>query len=440
LNLTLLVENNPKIASFYRLNLSTWLGLETVTQKSAELALGFLAENTKNVTLIIVRSKIGKESTAQSLIDYLKLNKLSIPVIIVGPGAFVGSTHVANSLDLKDLIKTAASALKITAKEMSEKVVPDYFSIPISFLKNIIRPVCPVFIKDPKNTDGYKLEFNKLEDIDQNTVDELIKNKVVEIFVNKMERLAFVSNITAELMSHLEANELSEDELISAVDKSIELLSTKLLTIGLTPETIELAKKNMAIVQTTARRNNKLSKLLDKLLNNQASYLYRHTQILTHIGLHIIHNLDWGNADQEEKICFIAFFHDIALESDIQCKIKSTQELKKSKLTDEEKSLVERHAQIAAEYVTNFPHSPMGADQIIRQHHGQLNGLGFSEHYGANMSPMSMVFIVAEEFTRIIMKYEPAALNREEMLRELREEFTTNRFLKIVEKLESITL
>jgi HD-GYP domain-containing protein (c-di-GMP phosphodiesterase class II) len=197
----------------------------------------------------------------------------------------------------------------------------------------------------------------------------------------------------------------------------------------------------MAAIKATARKSTKLSNLLDRLLNNKSSYLYKHTQILTFIALHIVHNTDWGNADQEEKICFIAFFHDIALETDVQCQISSMLELKRSALTPEEKTLVEKHAQLAAEYVAKFPHAPMGSDQIIRQHHGQLHGLGFSDHYGANMSPMAMVFIVAEEFTRIIMKQgATGTMNREEMLRELKEEFTTNRFLKIVEKLETITL
>ena len=138
-------------------------------------------------------------------------------------------------------------------------------------------------------------------------------------------------------MSALEVEEISEDEMITAVDKSIELLSKKLLTIGIKEETIVLAKKNIAIITANAKRSTKLSKLLDRLLSNKTSYLYKHTQILTYVGLHIIHNIDWGNADQEEKICFIAFFHDIALETDEQGKISSNSELKKSKLSEEKR-------------------------------------------------------------------------------------------------------
>ena len=175
------------------------------------------------------------------------------------------------------------------------------------------------------------------------------------------------------------------------------------------------------------------------MLSNKTSYLFKHTQILTFIGLHITKNMDWGNAEQENKMSFIAFFHDIVLENDQQAQIKSNLELKKVLMEPTAKILVEKHAQLAAEFVAKFPHAPMGSDQIIRQHHGTLNGVGFSEHYGANVSPVAVVFIVAEEFTRIILKRESGPFDRMEMLRELKEEFPTSRFQKVIDTLQSIT-
>jgi response regulator RpfG family c-di-GMP phosphodiesterase len=188
------------------------------------------------------------------------------------------------------------------------------------------------------------------------------------------------------------------------------------------------------------KKNPKLSKLLDRLLSNKTSYLYKHTQILTYISLHMIRNIDWGTPEQEDKISFISFFHDIALENDVQCQIHSTYELKRAELTTEARTLVERHAQIAAEFVSKFPHAPMGTDQIIRQHHGMLNGVGFSEHFGANVSPMAIVFIVAEEYTRIIMKRDNGPFNGPEMIKELKDVFPTSRFAKIVEKLMTLSI
>lgn len=439
MSLTLLVENNPKIESFYSLNLATWLGLETVTKKKGEFALKYLEADHAKVKLIIVRSRIEKEQTARLLVEYMKKKGISIPLIVIGPGEFAPLPQIPNSLDLKLLIKTAAQALNITAKEMMSKVVPDYFPIPILFFNVLRRSVCPVYSRDIDNPKKYHLRINKLQDFDSSVITRLVEEGVDYLYVDKMDRLEFVNNVTSELITMLEGEELSEDEQVSAVDKGIELLSKKLLTIGVTEETINLAKKNMDSIRGSVKKHPKLAKLIDRLLSNKTSYLYKHTQILTYISLHIIRNIDWGTPEQEDKISFIAFFHDIALENDTQCMIKTTAELKRAGFSTEEKTLVERHAQIAAEFVAKFPHAPMGADQIIRQHHGQLNGVGFSEHYGANISPMAVVFIVAEEFTRIIMKRETGPFDRNEMLRELKEEFPTSRFNKVLDLLQTIT-
>ncbi len=251
MNLTLLVEGNPRIESFYKLNLSTWLGLETIGTNKLDDALTLL-ESGPRPKLIIVRAVMGKVEVAKKLINWLTLKELPIPVIVIGPGAEVPGSfaHVPNSLQIKILIQNAAKALNITAQDMSNKVVPDFFPIPIAYFR----------------------------------------------------------------------------------------------------------------------------------------------------------------------------------------------ELKRAKFPDQERLLVERHAQLAAEYVTKFPHAPMGSDQIIRQHHGTMNGVGFSEHYGNNVSPVSVVFIVAEEFTRIIMKNESGSFDKAEMLRELKEEFPTSRFQKVLEKLQTLMI
>lgn len=439
LSLTLLVEKNEKIESFYQLNLFTWLGLETVISHDSAAAMKLLGSaDGQGINLIIARAHIGKEQTALGLVNFLKKNDLNIPVIVIGPGKEVPGSfaHMSNSLQLKTMIQGSAKALGITAQDMMNKPVPDYFPIPISFFSSLERSVCPVYTLD----DGhYSLYFEKLKDFTTEETKALKKKGVKTLFVNKLDRLEFVNNLTTELMATIKDEDLSADEQLTAGDATINLASKKLLSMGITDETVKLAHKSMEIMKKNTKQNTKLSLLLDRLLSNKTSYLFTHTQILSYIGLHIIKNIDWGNPEQEEKICFIAFFHDIALEKDEHGRIKSTLDLKKSNFTETETSLVERHAQISAELVSKFPHAPMGADQIIRQHHGTLNGVGFAEHFGNNVSPMSIVFIVAEEFTRIVLKNAEGELNRTQMIRELKDVFPKARFQKVIELLDTIT-
>jgi HD-GYP domain-containing protein (c-di-GMP phosphodiesterase class II) len=441
IRIALLIEGNQRIESFYMLNLTTWVGLETIPKRRSEFAIKLLEEGSTKIELIICRNKIDKEDSAQIILDYLKSKNLSIPVIVLGTGKTPAGayTHINNSLDLKNVIKNSAKALNITAQEMAGKIVPDYFPIPIQYFTHLKRSVCDVFAIDFDDDKKYIKRINKLEAYAPEFITNMISEGVDYLYVDKLDRLDFVNNVTNELVVMMEQNELDENEQINAAEKGVELLSNKLKTIGINEETITLAKKNMEIIRGNVKRNPQLAKLIDRLLSNKTGYLFKHTQVLTFVALHIIRNIDWGTAEQEEKIAFICFFHDIALETDQQGMINSNLELKKANFNTKEKTLVEKHAQMAAEMVSKFPHAPMGSDQIIRQHHGQLNGVGFSEHYGANISPLAIVFIIAEEFTRIILKREFGPFDRPEMIAELRQEFTTARFQKTVDLLESIT-
>ena len=439
--IALLIEGNQKIESFYMLNLTTWVGLDSIAKRRSEFAIKMLEEGQTKIDLIICRNKIDKEDSGLLIIEYLKNKNLSIPVIILGPGKTPDGAyaHIINSLDLKNVIKNSAKALGITAQEMVNKVVPDYFPIPIQYFTHLKRSVCDVYATDFDDTLKYVKRIEKLKDFNVESITTMIAEGVDYLYVDKMDRLDFVNNVTSELVTMLENGELDENEQVSATERGVELLSQKLKTIGINDETIALAKKNMESIRGNIKKAPMLAKLIDRLLSNKTGYLFKHTQVLTFVALHIIRNIDWGTPEQEEKIAFICFFHDIALETDVQGMIKNNAELKKANFPTREKTLVEKHAQIAAEMVSKFPHAPMGSDQIIRQHHGQLNGVGFSEHYGANISPMAIVFIIAEEFTRIILKREFGPFDRAEMIAELRQEFSTARFQKTIDLLESIT-
>lgn len=425
------------------LNLATWLGLEIIGKKRAEFAINYLNEaKGKEVKLIIVRNTIGKEASANALIDFVQQNNLKIPIIVIGNSAHplkVGyEAHIKNSLELKPLIQACAKSLQITAQQMAEKVVPNYFPIPILYFKEIKRSVCPVYSQDFE-TEEYIQRCEANVDFDPSFINLMIEEGVAHLFVNKKDRLQFVTNVTAELMNTISDDEVSSDESLSITSQAVKLLGDKLTTIGVTEETIELANKNLARLKKASSTHPKLARLLENMVNNKSGYLFKHTQILTYVCLHIIKNIDWGSPEQEDKICFIALFHDIVLEDDELAKIHSTQELRAAHLSTQQRLLVERHAQLSAELVSKFPHSPMGADQIIRQHHGMLNGVGFSEHFGANVSPVSVVFIIAEEFTRIILAREHGPFDIQEMIGELKQVFPTSRFQKVISLLESIT-
>ena len=439
--LTLLVENNSKIESFFVLNLLTWVGLDTITKKNADFALKFLENSGDKVNLIICRVKIGQEDTAEKIQQFLTNNNLNIPFILIGKpdDSKKGLPYVENSLNIKALIKESAKALGITAQEMITKVVPDFFPIPINYFLVIKRPICPVYARNIDDETKYDLRIQKLQNFETSFIEDMIREGIDFLYIDKMARLEFVQNVTSELIITLATDELSQGEKLTANEQGLELLSAKLMTIGITDETVKLAQKGMQDIIQTSKSYLKITDLIQAMLKNQNSYLYLHIQLITYIAIHIVKNIDWGSQEQQDKIAFIAFFHDIVLTSDEQAKIHSAYELKKSNLSEEDKKIVERHAMMAADIVAKYPRAPMGVDQIIRQHHGQTNGIGFSDSFGANISPLSAVFIIAEAFAKLILEKKNAKINREDALTELKINYSSGKFSKIIDLLYSIT-
>lgn len=436
--LTLLVENNAKIAEIYQLNLALYAGLEIVVTHSAQGALDLLKK--QNFPLIIARARIGKEDVASILTSSLQEQEIDIPVLVIGEGVFPkkgASGPIKGSLNLKSVIKGAAQALGITAIDMANKEVEEYFPLSARYFEWISHPCCTVYGKS-------SIHFNEIfetnKPIERKKFTELCRESAGIFYVKKLDRLKIVDQITAELMAGLDEKDLNPDEQVQAAENNLQLLSQKLLSLGITEETIMLAQKGIKGMITNSKKYPKLGPLLRRMLANESGYLYRHTQIVTYISLHIVRNIDWGTPEQEEKIAFISFFHDIALENEEQAKIKSKEELRTAQFDTKTRDLVEKHAQLAAEIVHKYPHAPMGADQIIRQHHGVLNGLGFSDHFGANLSPMALVFLIAEEYTRIILNNEGSALESKALIRELRDVFPGHRLGKIIDLVESISL
>jgi response regulator RpfG family c-di-GMP phosphodiesterase len=196
-----------------------------------------------------------------------------------------------------------------------------------------------------------------------------------------------------------------------------------------------MAIKSMA---NNVVKTKKIGDLIKRLKTNKVSYLFKHVQLTTFFGFHILQKIDWGTKEQVEKLAFTAFFHDIVLTNDKQASIHSNEDLRQAKFNPKEKELVNKHAQIAAGFINQMPSAPMGVDQIVRQHHGTLNGIDFSDHYSTNISPLATVFMLSEETAKILLSAPDTDTPLEFLINKLKDKFTTARFKKYIEILEQV--
>lgn len=444
MKLTLLVESNPELESFYSLNLQTWVGAKVLPKKEAKFCSQAFEEN-PDIACVITKARNGLEKSAEAIYEYLQSSGKDIPLIVIGKSTLINADakviHLASGLDIKDLVVNVAKALGVTAQDMAKVVVPDMFPIPINYFLALKRSVTEIFEEDVANgNQGQFLKtLDEYQEFDANLITKYIQEGVANLYVKKNDRLKFVTNVTQELMTKIDTEELNDNEQIAASEMGQKLLTQKLAHIGITEETTKLANRQMKMINATARKFPKMGKLLARLTQNKTGYLFKHGQILTYVCQHVMQHIDWGNKDQVKKISFVAFFHDIILENDEQALIHSSQALKDSNLDPRSRDIVDKHAQMAAELIVKYPHAPMGSDVIIRQHHGITHGIGFSDTYGGNLSPITIVFILAEEFTDHLIK-SGKDLNVAALINRMRDKYPTQRFQKIIDILEKITV
>ena len=435
---TLLVENNSQLEDFFTINLHTWVGSTAIPKKDGKSAVQYLHENSPSIDLIVTRMKIGSEHTAAAIHDFIVKSDLKIPLIIIGESTLSSELvfNLTSALEIKDLIQTAAKALNVTAKDMANLSVPDYFPIPIQHFNIIKEPICDVY--RPEGED-YNLYLNAFEEFSPNTIKDCMAEDHSFLFVKKDSRLKFVTNINQEIASKLDLKDLNEDEQVVAVEMSQNLLQEKIARIGITDETIQLSQRNLKFMVQTAKKDSNLKHLIKRLIKNKSGYQFKHSQVLMFVATHLMEQLDWVNDEQRKKLQFISFWHDIALENSEQARIHTDQQLKDSNFPAHTKDLIKKHAQISASIVSQYPNAPIGVEQIIKQHHGTTNGLGFSEHYSQNISPMAIVFILSEDFVDNIMHAEKD-FTIEGKISQMRKRYSTQRFQKIINALESIII
>jgi len=442
---TLVIHGHIAVTDLLNLNLPIYLGTDVVIKKDFKNSQ-VLIENHPGIHLIICADKVVEEATAELILKLNESLNKKIPVIVIGEKANLPTLpHVVilPGPDLKLILQTSAKFLKVTPKKMIEQVVPDFFPISITFCLKIKKAPCEIFLL--KGEADYIKTYDYNDGIKTEDIQELISAGTEMIYVAAANRLKFVNHVTIGLLDRLKDSKLTDENQVSAAEEALAIVKDEAIK-GETPASIstqELASAAISTCIEIAQKNPKIASLLKKLLANKSSVLYKHTQLIIHVSQHIITNLEWGSTEQKTKLAFVAFFHDICLTEDKYTNFRSDSAVAMEKtLSLSEKDLIINHAKLASEIVQKFPKAPIGADIIIMQHHGTTSGQGFAKTFTNSTSPLAIVFIIAEEFTNLILQYPEDtdfASKKDEMISRLNSIYTRSNYHKVIEILNTIT-
>ena len=447
----LIISDNEVLNDLYAVNLEVYTGTNVTIKRNCDDAIKLLELN-PNFDVIISLCMLDDIDSGSVIFQYIVENELEIPLIVIGKKSDVPEEvpQVSGCYDIKSFIRTVAKVLEISAKSMADRNVPEYYPIPIKLYYNIQSVPCDTFLKVKSSMveSEYPKIFSK-GDSASNCIKQYIDEGVHFLYVDSSMRLE-VTNLASQcILSELNAlgdPSVSDEKKIELVEQGIEIVADKLFMENeINAEIIEISKSCIKSVKDVIENNPKLKNILKLLTVNRASYLYSHSIISTYVATHIVKTISWGGESHIDKINFVFFFHDMYL-APIYNKypeLKYEEEaLFNNKLDDKEKDIILNHAKLAVDALAKYPRLPMGADQIVLQHHGMTNGEGFAVNFKDDISPLAKVMIIAEGFTEELLRTledtTQDKLTKPEIIKALHSKFPRHTYKKIIETLSEL--
>lgn len=446
----ILIENNETLHNLLSVNLTSLLNAELIPRENAIETIGLLRILPK-IDLIITRDKIGEDETALKITEYILENNLDIPLIVLGnPPAKVREISVVfeEFKSWKKIIESAATILGISKEVLERQIAPEYSPVAIKYFLSVENTCCDVFIRIKKGPGDYQFvkRFYSSDSFSRTTIEKYMAQGLDNFYIpsNCKERFAtFISNSLVLKLDKALSEAKTDDEQIAVIAESHDVVTRQILELGFTPSTIQLTESVIEAIQKNYQHAKQVSPLLSRIINSKSSYLYQLSHITSLIAAECLKGMlpeGTENLKQAQKLlAYASFFHDMMLvEHDELCRISSYEELEKLQLSDQEWDLVFGHALEASIFIREYPESSPELEQVIREHHGSINGKGFPTAPDRRIADLSKVFIVAEAFAREMFKYKEAGKHEPKpIIAALYNLFTTPDMVAIITSLET---
>ena len=446
---TLVICDNEFLSILYVMNLEVYLNTTVELVVTTEAGIS-IHKQKKNFDLIISLNLINKKNAVKEIEDYRSDYGVKTPFLIIGGDEIdtnVKTVAVSSRYNIQGILKKSASVLGVTAKMMAEMQMNPYYAISITPMEGMLKAPCNLYLK---KEEGFKL-LARAEDV----IGESLKNAKAsgcdKIYVKSTDRLVVVNSASLILIEKItlalkNSEGASSEKKVEMLNDGFEFAMENLFTSEeINQEMVSIASASAKVMNDVVKDNAQLKGLISTMLNNKSGYIFTHSMISCYVANHIIKNVTWGGDGQTEKINFVLFFHDIYL-APIYMKYPQLKFEKKllesSLLSEKEKDVVMNHAKLAAELVVTYKRCPMGADVLIKHHHGVKKGSGFASKYPEDLSPISKVLLVAEAFVEHFIEITDAKKKPDMKLiiPKLVEEFSSPSYIKIVQTLVNMPI
>lgn len=452
----------PLYRDLTKVNVHAYLASKLVWVDSLE-KFELLISLDQTYEFIITLSVLGKADITERVIGLREKYIPRAPLIVIGhhdsKQTNIGS--IQSPYDQKAIIKYIVTELKWTTTEYNSRNVDDYIPIPLTLIKYSTHAIEDLYLIKPDNKlNEYVLAASKGEDL-TDLMKNWVKLEIVNLFVSKDKRLAAAAEITKHTIAATENAIASKDNSVMAkahiqnAEFFADILNDPkqfgLLPLEAKQEISVLAQKTNGLIATMLNSvanspNPTLSALLNAFKSQDQSYIPQFSFLSTYVCLQMIRKESWFNAAVEEKVRYIHFFNNLALVT-LYKKYPAFPKEKNiyqhnANFGEREKEIYRWHARVSSNLISNIPGLPVGVDQIVLQHHGNIFGDYQNTNLHEDLSLLAKYCFISELFTEYFLDANLPAnkINKAEIIQKVREKITFRSYLKIINTLENIVI
>lgn len=452
----ILIKNSffeqAKIESFLRQE----LGLDIILKDSIKDALLVLRILPDVQAIILPEIDRTNKRAIAELTEYCKTNEILTSILITKTSHenpietvkydFLDSQirTVYHQLSLEDMKHELK--LLIAGKRIVEDL--GYFSIPFSLILNTmtyekitIFPFDLSFgIKRDDEDWQYVLRFRKNESIDLEELKKYQTQKNGERFFINVEQRSDFNKFFSDIRKKVnKVGAATFGQKIYSAELTAQILRNHFASFGMDDEGKELIEDYFQQSMMALKDAGAFSMLLKHFFENTSSYQYVHSMILALVLNKVTHRLGWDSENFKEKVAFICLVHDLCLVDDELAFVESEAELQSGNFTDAQKEMAMNHALKVSTLIMDFKDRAIGVEEVLREHHGMRNGIGYARELNYHLHHLSMAFITTQSFVHELLKLDsPSKEKIKQIVQELEMIYNKGFYLKAFEALKAI--
>lgn len=399
----IIIEENQGLLSVLSNGLKKFANIEPFPRDDAEDAIDLL-KIIPGISLIITKNKIGNEETAKNLWKYIKDNNLNTKLVVNGPvSETLDSSHfvVHTEGDYEQILFNSFKVLNIPMSEVSKKNITYYLPVKTSYFKYLDFIPADTFLK-LKKPDGqsYYLRCYHQGDKDKaSSIERYLSQGVENFYIHEEDEIPFYNVLSDSFSQLLELHNISLKKRLDTMADSFDTFSTLVVKWGLISCVVQIYEDLISSVKIALEMHHFIPMVYEQIEKEKYSYNFKNFINLSG-AFFVLGRRNFAELFKEmDKLIGVALFHDVRLK-DNQGMILSLRQLREAKLSNIEEEIILDHARDAAEILQGERDFPMDMSKIIREHHGDISGLGFPIPPKEAVGHLSKVFFATEMFLK----------------------------------------